>query len=235
MSLSRAILSLLASSLAPTHASPHSLYPRAPDGTPTTAIDAGTLEGKIIYFSPDWPTCGNDHYLTDLGLKTTTEVAVRQDCDPVIETICTTAIAQMKFADLDNSLSNVVYTVGTCEGHLLFPDPENVAAFTKDECVAAFQSVSTMCMLLDQPGQWDRYGSVGSQFGVKNVNHRPRGEGIDPTIWVAPQSTALQPGYMLGPPGVFGTVIGKNANGFNADGSLKPSPRSLRPRAVHGK
>lgn len=82
-------------------------------------------------------------------------------------------------------------------------------------------------MLLDAPGQWDRYGSVGSQFGVKNMEHRPNGGAPTNPVWVARSSSNPEknPGFMLGATGVFGTVNGKDASEFDADGSVKAPPQ----------
>lgn len=68
---------------------------------------------------------------------------------------------------------------------------------------------------------------IGHQFGVKNMEHRPNGGASNSPVWAARVSSNpdLNPGYMLGATGVFGTVTGKSATDFSEDGSLKAPPQ----------
>lgn len=79
-----------------------------------------------------------------------------------------------------------------------------------------------MCMLLDAPEQWDRYGKEGSQFGVRNMCHHPDGGNMrGNAVWQAETQWNELPRFMLGANGLFGHVTGTDVSGFNADGSFK--------------
>lgn len=204
------ILSFLAA-ISFTYAIPTTLSER---GLKTWTYAHPETGDTYTHFAPNWPTCGNDKTLSGEGpisLSTTKTVNVRPDCDNVINAICNVAVAQAK---LGGSYYGLGYTFGTCEGHMLF---SQVTPITYEACVSDFQTIPNTCMLMDDPTV-KNYASVGKQFGVKNIYHNPS-YGSD-SVWNAATDWNRLPGYMMGPPGVFGDVDGRDISDFNADGSL---------------
>ena len=141
-------------------------------------------------------TCGSDKTLE--RLSTTVTVNVQPDCDQVIDTICK---ASDQLIQASRPMVNLAHTVGTCEGHLLFE------AVTADQstmsyapCVKSFQDITSTCMLM---GGAKNAAGVGKQFGLENVFYQLLPSGDD---WTANnQWVQNKPGFLMGPPGVWGT------------------------------
>ena len=70
-------------------------------------------------------------------------------------------------------------------------------------CTQAFQSITETCMLMGDPSDHNS-ASVGKQFGVRNVFYQSVASGEDWTASNMWQPT--MPGYLIGPPGVWGTT-----------------------------
>ena len=68
------------------------------------------------------------------------------------------------------------------------------------------------------------YAATGKQFGVQNIHHNPPSFGNQASfpIWSAGTKWNLYPGYMMGPPNVWGRVYGKDAADIlPADGQVQ--------------
>lgn len=132
--------------------------------------------------------------------------------------------------------------VRTCEAHI-FVNGVNISAdFTYDTCVQDFQSITETCMLLDPKG---KYAESGKQAGVMRALYseggtngpiytteivggnetevlsyppgaQPAGTGTAPNWMLAMQDN---PGYMVGPPGYFGSVFGCDATAMLRTGT----------------
>lgn len=211
------LFSLLAS-LAVTNASPFSLSPRG--GLSTYVDHREDLGVDLTYFAPDWPTCANDHTLTDIGLSTTITVNVRPDCDNVIDIICKAAAAEASVPHDQQWMYSLGHTEGTCEGHIMFSQWQLADPLDYPTCVAGFQSITETCILMDDPNV-KNYASDKHQFGVKNIFHNPQGGSPTLRKWNAATGWNLMPGYMMGPPNVFGAVEGRDATDIGAGGRPK--------------
>lgn len=169
-----------------------------------------------VYYKASRPTCGNDDKLSGapLGLATTIEPEVRRDCDNVINQICNIAAVQAASKSVVFDLSA---TVGTCEGHFL-KGTANGHTVDYKTCVEGFQSVTTTCMLMGDPNVPDNEAELGLQFGVINVLYN-----LTNAEWEGSTMHNELPGYMMGPPEVFGPVGGNDVGDFDERGTLKPS------------
>ncbi len=167
---------------------------------------------SITSFAPNWPTCGNDHTLTDIGLKTTVTVDVRADCDTVIDQICKAAAKEATDPAYSRFIYPIKATQGACEGHILFSQVTLADPLDYATCQRNFQSITETCMLIDPSVK--NYASVGFQFGVQNIKFSPPDLGPSLPHWTASTRWNLMPGYMMGPVGVFGDVNGRDASDF---------------------
>ena len=140
-------------------------------------------------FDDSKATCGTDKTLN--SLSTTKAVIVQPDCDTVIDIICK---ASDKLAS-GGTMSNLAHTFGTCEGHMLFPGfTPDTSTMSYAACVSGFQSVTESCVLS---------ASIGKQFGVLNVMYQADANNQN---WKASNMwQKTMPGYLIGPPGVWGT------------------------------
>lgn len=68
---------------------------------------------KWTIFAPDWPTCANDHRLTDAILIPShpSNVTVRPDCDDVIDIICRAADREARRPKESQNMTSVSYTI----------------------------------------------------------------------------------------------------------------------------
>ena len=198
-----------------TNAKPFTLFSRG--GGDNTVVDSRSNGDVFTDYAPNWPTCGNDHTLTDTGISTTITVNVRPDCDTVIDTICKAAVIEYKSGSY---MSSIGHTTGTCEGHIMFSQATLADPLDYATCAKSFQSITETCMLTGD-STVKNYAAVGSQFGVQNIHHNPASYGNQPTfpIWSASSRWNLVPGYMMGPPGVWGSVYGKDATDILPAGS----------------
>ena len=177
----------------------------ARDDRPTDQWTCGPQCSHTV-FDPDQATCANNKYLKSFSTAVT--VAVRPDCDTVIDTICKAAD---KLGQSSAPATNLVHSVGSCEGHMLFStataDPKEV---NYSACVQAFQGITESCMLS---------ASVGKQFGVRNVMYQAVSSGEN---WLAGNSyQQTAPGYLIGPsPDVWET--GNWGNQKEANDVLNP-------------
>ncbi|KAL6721969.1 hypothetical protein ACLMJK_001074 [Lecanora helva] len=201
--ISAALLSL-------SDASPLALAPRDQDLKTFTNYRADLGE-TFTYFAPNWPTCGNDHTMTDLNMWTTIDVNVRPDCDTVIDSICSAAV---KEASRPGQMRSLTAKSGTCQGFILFSQRTLADPLDYDICVGNFQSITKTCMLI---GEGKNYASDKHQAGVQNVFHNPKQTPPSTYTWTAATNWNLYPGYMMGPPGYFGDI----SNVIDA-GSIKP-------------
>ena len=184
------------------------------DDRPTGPWTCGPQCSHVV-FDPAQATCANNKYMKQFSTSVT--VDVRQDCDPVINTICKAAD---KLAQGSNSMTNLVHTAGSCEGHMLFSsskaDPKTV---NYDSCVQAFQGITESCMLMGDPSVHNS-ASVGKQFGVQNVVYQEVASGNNWLTGNTYQQT--DPGYLMGPTGgVWGTNTWGNQQ--EASDVLNPS------------
>ena len=67
-------------------------------------------------------------------------------------------------------------------------------------------------MLMGDPNDAHNYASPGLQFGVTNVFHDPQGGAATKEAWSACTKWNDEPGYMIGPVGLFGQVDAQNAS-----------------------
>lgn len=66
------------------------------------------------------------------------------------------------------------------------------------------------------------FAAVGEQAGVQNMLWNPSAD--DSAVywkWSASQVWNVRPGYMVGPPGYFGKVVGHDSSSITVDGTLK--------------
>ncbi len=214
------LISLLGcvAALALTNASP-TLSPRGKDLN--TIVDhRPDLGGDLINFAPNWPTCGNDKNIKSIGLSTTITVKVRPDCDTVIDKICVAAAAMASRKPYEFMIQ-LSHTEGTCEGHMLFSYRTLSDPLTYDICVRNFQSITNTCMLMDDPTV-KNLAAVGEQAGVQNILWNPTADdSATYQKWSATKVWNQMPGYMMGPKGYFGKVVGHDSSDITADGFLK--------------
>ena len=171
-----------------TTAIPPILAPRS--GSSYTGSDGA----ERFSWPSEYPTCGNDKSMSQFS--TTITVNTQQDCDPVIDTICRAAAQQST-----TNARNLGHSIGTCEGHILFPGA--TSSVTYADCVQGFQSVTETCILMGGP---KNYAAVGKQFGLRNLQYFPAVNLYYPggTVWAWTVGSATDPGYLMGPPHVFG-------------------------------
>ena len=158
-------------------------------------------------------TCGSDKTLK--SLSTTVTVNVQPDCDQVIDTICK---ASDKLAQASQPMVNLAHTIGTCEGHMLFLSATaDTSTMSYDPCVKSFQDITDTCMLMGDASVHNS-ASVGKQFGVENIMYKQAADGDN---WLASNEYEQnKPGYLMGPPGVWGTDNWGNSK--NASDVLNP-------------
>ena len=216
MSFKILLFTTLTSLIFSVSASPHPLTPRDSDSNnPNIQISTDWTYGKVLNWSPQWPTCGNDVSLTtEIGLSTNTNVDVHNDCDAVIDAIC--RAADFEASSDNNTMLSLSETHGTCEGHILFNTSTKLGptVLNYNSCVKGFQGITESCMLIDDPNNKNDYASVGHQFGVQNVQwvEKPLdglGQWEVSTQWT--QGKTSMPGSMIGAAGVFGKVDGYDA------------------------
>ncbi|KAL8662481.1 MAG: hypothetical protein Q9168_008250, partial [Polycauliona sp. 1 TL-2023] len=135
------------------------------------------------------------------------------DCDSVINTICTAFTGYKQNGPAYTAIKEDVYVsavshiAGSCEGHALFPD--NVRLQHQDliptyaDCVGLFQEITIKCMYHET--------TKDKQYGVIRVA-KPIGGEAASVSWEPfnnqnkeyPSYTTNQVSYMMGPIGTFG-------------------------------
>ncbi|KAI4218452.1 MAG: hypothetical protein LQ349_008714 [Xanthoria aureola] len=140
------------------------------------------------------PVCGSDSALKAIA-HNETQVDVKKDCDPVINHICNHVAGSPP--------TSVNYKSGNCQGYILVTP--NYPAIDYSACVAKFQAITTTCMLVNDPTvTGGNKAKEGQQFGVLNIKHSWPQSDRSPA-W---ERNSDQPGYMMGPPTVFGSYVG---------------------------
>lgn len=92
---------------------------------------------------------------------------------------------------------------------------------TYDICVQNFQGITNTCMLMGDPTV-KNYAAVGYQGGVQNMFWNPSADNSAVYWkWSASSVWNLMPGYMMGAPGYFGTVVAHDSSDITPEGSLK--------------